>query len=67
MKREFFVYCFNMTVMNPKFKEKDIIGILTSDDEEIVKHLAISVYQKNILNRVGKYVDEVKIKYKKFK
>ncbi len=66
-ERKFFSYCFNMTVMNPKFKEKDIIGILTSNDEEIVKHLAISVYQKNILNRVGKYIDEAKIKYKKIK
>ena len=58
-------YCFNMTVMNPKFQAKDIIGVLTSDDEEIVKFLAVSVYEKNILNRVGKYIDAATIKYQK--
>lgn len=59
--------CFEMTVMNPRFNEKDIIDVLTSDDKDIVKYMAISVYDKNILERVGKYVEEAKIKYKKNK
>ena len=49
-KREFFGYCFNMTVMNPKFKEKDIIGILTSDDEEIDQCSEAADYTSNQQN-----------------
>ena len=64
-ERKHFDHCLNMTIMNPKFNENDILGILTSDDEEIVKHLANSVFQNNILNRVGKYIDAAKIKYEK--
>ena len=63
-ERKYFKYCFAMTVMNPRFQAEDIIGFLTSDDEEIVKYLAVSVYQETIQSRVGKYIDEAKKKYK---
>ena len=63
----YFGYCFDMTVMNPRFKANDILGILTSDEEGIVKYLANSVYKKTILYRVGTYIDEAKIKYQKMK
>lgn len=62
-ERKYFKDCFAMSVMNPLFKAEDILGFLTSDDEEIVKYLAVSVYQKNIQNRVGTYIDKAKIKY----
>lgn len=63
--RKHFEYCFEMTVINPKFQAEDIIGILTSDDEEIVKFLATSVSQKALLDRVGQYVEMAKAKYHK--
>ncbi len=63
--RKNFEYCFEMTVINPKFQAEDIIGILTSDDEEIVKFLATSVSQKALLDRVGQYVEMAKAKYHK--
>ncbi len=63
-EREHFDHCFEMTVMNPAFKEEDIIGFLTSDDAEIVKCLD-RVYLENIRERVGKYIDEAKKKYQK--
>lgn len=63
-ERKYFKYCFEMTVMNPEFKAEDIIGFLTSDDAEIVKCLAL-VYQDNIRERVGKYIDAATIKYEK--
>lgn len=65
-ERNYFKYCFPMTVMNPRFNEKDIIGILTSDDPEIIKYMAF-VYEENILNRVGKYIKEAKKKYAQIK
>lgn len=63
--RKYFKYCLPMTVMNPRFDENDIKGILTSDDPEIVKYLAVSVYQKNIKSRIGKYIEAAKQKYQK--
>ncbi len=64
-ERKNFERCFEMTVINPKFQAKDIIGLLTSDDEEIVKFLATSVSQKALLDRVGQYVEMAKAKYHK--
>ena len=63
-ERKYFKYCFEMTVMNPAFRAEDVIGFLTSDDAVIVKCLA-RVYQDNIRERVGKYIDAAKIKYEK--
>lgn len=63
-ERKYYEHCFDMTVMNPLFKEEDIIGFLTSDDPEIVKCLE-SVFKDNIRERVGKYIDEAKKKYQK--
>ena len=54
-----------MTVINPRFWAEDIIGILTSDDKEIVKYLATWVDQKELLDRVGQYVEMAKAKYNK--
>lgn len=64
-ERKNFERCFKMTVINPRFWAEDIIGVLTSDDEEIVKYLATWVDQKELLDRVGQYVEMAKEKYNK--
>ncbi len=66
-KREYFEECFEMTVMNPLFKANDIIGFLTSDDEEIVKYLAEDYHSQEIGDRVKKYIENAQIKYEKIK
>lgn len=60
-----FKYCFQMTVMNPLFDPADIMEILTSDDPEIVKLLAVSFYQEGIRERVGTYLEAAKQRYKR--
>ena len=62
-ERKNFERCFKMTVINPRFWAEDIIGILTSDDKEIVKYLATWVDQKELLDRIGQYVEMAKAKY----
>ena len=64
--RKYMTYCFEMTVMNPRFKAEDILSFLTSDDAEILECLAF-VYKDNIKKRVGTYIDEAKKKYQKIK
>lgn len=59
--------CFNMVVMNPRFKPNDILELLTSDKPFIIEHLAFNYYDrgflKNIKDRIHTYVDTAKVKY----
>ena len=65
-ERKHMKYCFEMTVMNPKFKANDIIWFLTSDEKEIVTYLTV-VYKEEIKKRIGKYIEEAEKKYQQMK
>ncbi len=60
-----FQYCFEMTVLNPAFHAKDIEGILTSDAEDILYYLANGIYQKDVKERIGMYIENAEPKYAK--
>ena len=56
-----FKKCLNMTVMNPKFNENDIIEFLNSNDELTIKRLS-RVYEDTVKSRIGRYVDAAREK-----
>lgn len=58
-----FKQCFEMTVMNPKFNENDIMEVLKSKNKVILE-LITHTYAEPVLNRVGKYVEAAKKKVK---